>query len=310
MTQTNRRALLGLLGSAALGACVPAAPAIVTRDDPFEGGIGGTGIVGVLTDFGSLRINGLRVELEDSTRFVDPFGTVAAEAAQPGTTLTVFATRNRDRLVARRVSLDHALIGTVAANSRVNGVRVRVEPGAIGGLARGARVAVSGIWTPGGVVASRIDRVGPGPDLIAGVLSTGDTPNIGGAPLQLTTVLPGSGTYLAARGRWNGQTFVATQSWSGRFVTGTGPLAQLSVEGYLEPIATAPDFRIAGLGHSFARDLRLAPLAAERAIYFGRYDGTFRASAGYVVPEVFDARRQVLRDGFEDFPGAIVPTRR
>ena len=37
-------------------------------EDPFEGGIGGTGIVGLMVGAGSVLINGLRVEVPDATR--------------------------------------------------------------------------------------------------------------------------------------------------------------------------------------------------------------------------------------------------
>ena len=81
----------------------------------------------------------------------------------------------------------------------------------------------------------------------------------------------------------------------------------ISVEGYLEPGALAPGFRLAGLGHSFERDLKLQSLAASRAVYLGPYDGLFAASTGYVVPEDFELRRALLGGGLDDgFGGEIV----
>ncbi|MEM8752997.1 MAG: hypothetical protein AAGF90_08480, partial [Pseudomonadota bacterium] len=62
MTALDRRAALAGIGAALLGACAPGsregAGVADARKDPAEGGIGGTGIVGVLTDFGSLVVNG------------------------------------------------------------------------------------------------------------------------------------------------------------------------------------------------------------------------------------------------------------
>ena len=85
MRRFSRRKVASLFAASALGAC--AAPSVVppavTRDDrrdPFEGGIGGTGIVGLLTGYGSLRINGLRVELTSATRLQTPFGRTSAAA--------------------------------------------------------------------------------------------------------------------------------------------------------------------------------------------------------------------------------------
>ncbi|MEM7488864.1 MAG: hypothetical protein AAF390_07030, partial [Pseudomonadota bacterium] len=99
---TTRRTVLTLLASGAVAACRPSPPAVVTRDesDPFEGGIGGTGIVGVLTDFGSLIVNGLRVEVTSGTTVATPFGRVGEGALAPGQALTIVASRSADRLVA------------------------------------------------------------------------------------------------------------------------------------------------------------------------------------------------------------------
>jgi hypothetical protein len=279
----------------------------VTRDDkrdPFEGGIGGTGIVGILTEFGSLRVNGLRVELTGRTRVLTPFGRTSESALAQGQPLTIVATRTRDRLVARHVQITYPLVGTVADGAgglSVNGVPVRREPGALGRAEPGARVAVSGVWTRGGVVASRFDPADDLPDLLAGVVERAAAGlRIGGVPVQLEggPIFPRAGTYLTVVGRYEGGAMDGREASGGRFVTGTAGLRQLSVEGYLEPVAAEPGFRVAGLGHSFARDLALAPLAGRRVAYFGPYDGRFGARAGYVLPESFAARRALLGEGF------------
>jgi len=203
-------------------------------------------------------------------------------------------------------------VGTVTRDGvgglRVNGVPVRREPGAIGALAPNTRVAVSGIWTRQGVAASRIDPALSQPDGAAGVLErngpTGVT--VGGVPVRLPGLAPASGTFLSVRGSFDGTAIDVDQTRAGRFGAATSPLRLLSVEGYLEPVTRAPAYRIAGLGHSFARDLRLAPLAANRAIYFGPYPGTFAATSAFVLPESFSARRSLLRDGL---PDQAIPTR-
>ncbi|KIT14992.1 hypothetical protein [Jannaschia aquimarina] len=289
MKKPDRRHVLCLAAGAGLSACMPA-PALVTREDPFEGGIGGTGIVGVLTDFGSLIVNGLRIEIDDRTPVSGPFGRMDVDALGHGQSLTVVADRRGDRLVAQSVRVEHALVGTVA-DGRVNGVPVRAEAGISGVLVEGARVAVDGAWTRTGVVASRISAASPGPDLIAGVVDQG---GIGGTGLRGRA--GPSGSYLAAQGRYTNGALTVERARSGRFAPGTA-LRQLSVEGYLEPVTEAPDWRLAGLGHSFARDLALAPLSPHRALYFGPYDGRFRAATAFVVPEGFERRRTLLRDG-------------
>ncbi|MEM9248757.1 MAG: DUF5666 domain-containing protein [Pseudomonadota bacterium] len=305
-TPLTRRHLIGLASSTLLVGC--AAPAIVTRDgtrDPFEGGIGGTGIVGTLTDFGSLRINGLRVELTDQTRIVTALGPVSDSALAVGQTLTIAANRTRDRLIARHVRIDHPLVGTLAqlgGQLSVNGVALRAEADAVRRANVGDRVAVSGLWTPSGVVASRIDPAPFSEDLVAGDVSRdGPALRVGGVPIFAGAgqSFPPSGSYLVATGRLSEAGFVTERAATGRFVTGAGALRQLAVEGYLERTASAPGFRIAGLGHSFADDARLASLAQQRSIFVGPYDGLFGPLGGYPVPEGFARRRGLLRDGYE-----------
>ncbi len=316
MRLTDRRAALALLGCSALTACT--SPALVTRSDnkdPFEGGIGGTGIVGILTDFGSLVVNGLRVETTRWTQYSSAYGPVRADALAPGMALTIFAIKRRNRLVARRVSIDYALVGTALAGPAgtltVNGVPVLPEPGVLGAFEIGRRVAVSGAWSANGLIASRFDPAPHSLDLVAGTASLEGPTSlaISGVPTRLQVAPPLDGEYVAAIGRHNGDGFAATRLVRGR-LTGPGTLRQLSVEGYLETTPAAPGFRVAGLGHSFGPNLRLRRFAAQRAIYFGPYTGLFEATAGYVVPENLNARRRLLSAGFaEGFDGTIIRTR-
>ncbi|MEM8773686.1 MAG: hypothetical protein AAGF53_01555 [Pseudomonadota bacterium] len=313
VTSTTRRKVLGLLGSTALAAC--SAPQIVSRDanDPFEGGIGGTGIVGLLTDFGSLIVNGLRVEVENDTKVVSAYGVVSQDVLAPGMALTVYATRNRDAIIARQVSVDYALVGTAqrdGVNFSVNGVSVFLEPGALGRFDNGARVALNGAWAKEGFVASRVDPAPDARDLIAGTVNHSGAGgfDIGGAQIAFSGPRPGAGEYGVAIGRGNRSRFEAQSLKTGRF-NGVPSLTQLSVEGFLEPVAARPGFRVAGLGHSFAPNVMLAPLAQSRAIYFGPYNGRFRARAGYLMPQDLVARRGLLKNGFADgFDGQIVKT--
>lgn len=305
--KTNRRHALALLGSTALmTACTPA---IVSRDssDPFEGGIGGTGIVGTLNGFGSLRINGLRVALTGRTGYRTPFGTVGSDTLQPGHVLTVAAERTAQGIVARDVMMDFALIGTLhhgGGQASVNGVSLIDASGALGGAEPGTRVAVSGTWTSRGVRPSRIGRAPVSQDVISGTVGPG--PSLGGVTLLgLDSFLP-IGTYAVAQGRATDDGFDVAEVESGRFRSLTD-LRLLSVEGFLEPSPTAPGLRIAGLGHNFARDLSLGQIGTRRAVYFGRYDGLFGADRGFIVPNDFTARARLLETGLGDgFGGTVV----
>ncbi|WP_372921963.1 hypothetical protein [Roseovarius sp.] len=307
----TRRQSLMLLGTAALAAC--SAPALVTRNeyDPFEGGIGGTGIVGTLYGFGSLLINGLRVELDSRTQFRSAFGATSRAALAPGQVLTVFAVQTKERLLARNVMVDYALVGTLEhsqSGASVNGVPLIDRAEALTHGAFGERVAVSGVWTPNGLRPSRIDQASAGPDLIAGTadIAPGGVFSIGSVPIEHAGPTPVQGSFAAAFGRAQSGGFSAERLHSGRFIRRDN-LRQLSVEGYLESSRNAPGLRIAGLGHNFTRDARLSAVGNRRAIYFGEYKGLFGARQGFIVPDEFAAREQLLGPGLDaGFSGTIV----
>lgn len=303
MTHRSRRTFLALMGATALTGC--AAPAVVTRDgnDPFEGGIGGTGIVGVVTGFGSILINGLKIELNAQTEFGSALGALSVDTLHAGHSVTIAARRTAEGFVAQRVTKDLLLVGTLRhgrSGLTVNEVPVLREPGSHGSGGVGQRVAVSGVWTPTGVVASRIDAVPLGPDIVSGTATVGSgTLTIGGTRIE-TARAPSrlNGSFVVARGTMKDGGLDATQVSEGRF-NGLTSLKQIAAEGFLEATDTAPGFRIAGLGHNFARDTRLTAIGPRRAVYFGRYNGLFGANRGYVVPTNFQARQQLLNPGLE-----------
>lgn len=313
----QRRYFLSLLGAGFAAGCAPSG--IVSRDtnDPFEGGIGGTGIVGLMTDEGSVLINGLRVELTGRTRLRSAVGAVSEGALRPGAALTIVADYTRDRLVAKQIDVAYPLIGTVRRHNgqfSINGSPVLPEAGALGRLTNGARVAVSGVWSRNALIATRIEPAHGASDVVAGTVgrSRDGAIVIGRTKIKLdrAQAAPISGLYATAIGRFEAGVLDVTELRMGRFDPRAGGFRQLSVEGFLEPVTTAPGFRIAGLGHSFDEAVQLAPLAARRAIYFGRYDGQFRAGRGYVLPQNFAQRRALLRPGLgEGYAGQIVSTR-
>lgn len=313
MTRLDRRTLLAGLGAGLLGGCAasegelsggPGGLAGDTPRAPAEGGIGGTGIVGIVTALGSVRINGLRVGLAPETLIADAFGPRRATALRPGMSLTLEAAGPADRLVARRVRIDQPLIGRIGRMSRdgrvlrVLGVRVLLEPGVNAPVETGDRVAVSGLWRGREVVASRIDRLGQdGPSVIAGeVGAAGRWPAIAGVTLALLgeAEAPAPGTYATAVGEERDGVLVVSALEAGRFTGAAGPLERLSVEGYLEPVATAPGYAVSGLGHSFDPAARLAPLAGTRAVFAGPYTGDFAVETALPLPDAPNPRARLL----------------
>ncbi|MDW3183526.1 DUF5666 domain-containing protein [Roseobacter sp.] len=269
-----------------------------------EGGIGGTGIVGVLTDFGSLIVGGNRVQTDAATGFSDGFGGLREEDVQIGDSLTVEAMGAPDALVARRVHVTHPLVGRISAASEderrvtINGVEV-VTGSPDRGFVLGDRVAVSGLWQGTRVMASRLTAARSDLDLISGDVkrSAGDI-RLGTVSVRGRGVgaLP-QGSFASAAGRYDADTgrFRVDRLSTQRFIGAAGPLARLSIEGYLEPTDTAPGYRISGLGHSFERTLDLQRYAEARVRFSGAYTGRFAADSAVILPEAAEARRRLLR---------------
>lgn len=345
MNRFDRRSVLLGVGALAIGGCAPGARvsdgngaggggaggggaggngaggngAGGARKTP-RGGIGGTGIVGTLTDFGSLLVNGLVVETGARTRVTDAFRARDLSALAIGQSLTVeaesaplFGSDTADAVYeAIRVHISHPVIGLVTdvgpagQTARVAGVRVVREPGALGRFVPGTRMAVSGLWRGREVVASRVEPAAAGPDVLAGELGA-DGRSIGGLALVPgNAALPGAGTFATVFGRSGPSGFAVEQVTPGRFTGVAGALVSLSVEGYLEPIAKAPGFAISGLGHSFDEAASLRALAADRAVFRGGYDGSFVVEDGLVLPEGLSERRRLLAGVTRgDLPGKV-----
>ncbi|WP_299552346.1 hypothetical protein [uncultured Tateyamaria sp.] len=300
MTRLTRRHTLGLLGGTAAAACSPAISTSQLSDDPFEGGIGGTGIVGLMTGSGSVLVNGLRVEVTSSTRIFSANKRTNDTLLVPGRTLTMLARARLGRFEAQRIDIDDPLTGVLlrqGSGYSVNSTPV-VETAGVAVLV-GERVTVSGIWQADGSVQTSLMQRAPGKaDSISGVLegsaaagwSIGQTPV---APPRGQSLI--AGQFVVAKGQFTHGTLQATSLRFGRFREGGNILRQLSVEGYLEQVAGAPGFRLAGLGHSFDQRLQLGGFAENRAVYFGPYTGRFVARRAVLVPEAQGQRASLLR---------------
>lgn len=313
MTTPDRRTVLAFLGATGLTACAQQIDIADSKKTP-KGGIGGTGIVGTLTDFGSLIVNGSRIVLDGKTQVLDAFGQVDRSTLAIGQALTIEAAGAPDRLLARTVRITHPVIGTVSRadadgrNGVVAGVSVASESGAIGQMKTGTRVAVSGIWRGGAVVASRIDPLSKaGPSVIAGVLESleAEGGRIAGVKIKAPLPrLPGPGSFMTVAGRFSGNTLVTDQIAPGRFFNAAGPLRQLSIEGFLESDAKAPFYAVSGLGHSFDAAARLNEVAGKRAVFGGEYSGAFVVRQALILPQDLRSRRE-LSAGIAS--GALTP---
>lgn len=299
IAKLSRRHILAALSTAFL----PFSAYAQSSTREIEGGIGGTGIVGILTHSDNLIVSGNRLETDGRTTYTDAFGEIRRNDLSTGDSLTVEAAGPLDELVARRVHVTHPLVGRVSSISGdalqlvVNGIEVILE-NAAPNVSIGARVAVSGLWRETRVIASRVTPARSTRDLISGDVrrsfgnvQVGQTNIRGGGVGGLadgsfaTTI----GEFQEARGRVQVSDLVPN-----RFIGAAGALGQLSIEGFLEPITAAPGYRVAGLGHSFANDLQLEEYEGPRVLFNGPYTGKFAADRALVLPDNTQRRRSLL----------------
>ncbi|MEM7410311.1 MAG: DUF5666 domain-containing protein [Myxococcota bacterium] len=145
-----------------------------TGRDPGDG-IGGTGIYGAITGFGSICVNGLRIHYDEEVPVERDGVPGTLRDLAVGRVVWALADVREGELWATSLSVESALRGPIEALApqgrrfRVAGVEVRVpegvpSPGAA--LAAGQSVEVSGFWRDAGtLVASRVERAPAGPAL-------------------------------------------------------------------------------------------------------------------------------------------------
>jgi hypothetical protein len=170
--------LLGLL--AAIGARAACEPGGMGGTGiRADGGIGGTGIraeddvgiIGVITGFGSICVNGIEVAYDSSTP-VSADGAPASPAALAlGQLVAVRATGSGVQARARDIQILDAVVGRAAAVDpasgalQVAGQRVQlaastvIAPGVVGTDLVGQNLRISGLWrADGSLAATRIER--------------------------------------------------------------------------------------------------------------------------------------------------------
>jgi hypothetical protein len=144
-----------------------------------DGGIGGTGIraegdvgiIGVITGFGSICVNGIEVEYDATTPVSSDGAPAPASALALGKLVAVRAVASGAQARAREIRILDALVGraeavdAAAGELRVDNQRVRLaastvlEPNVSLAQLAGRSVRVSGLWrADGSLAATRIER--------------------------------------------------------------------------------------------------------------------------------------------------------
>ncbi|PYY66731.1 hypothetical protein CRX42_30790, partial [Pseudomonas jessenii] len=182
-----------------------------------NGGIGGTGIVGTITGFASICVNGVEVHFNKNVPVSE--NGIAATSTQlaVGQVVAVQAFNSTRGLEAGRISILHVYEGPLTAlprdslPMRVMGQPVRLASGAqvATGLRAGDPVRVSGLRDARGeVVASRIDRA-PGLKEASAIGPVDRSGYLQGLKLSNH---PGPAQEMLVRGQWSGRELDVSQS--------------------------------------------------------------------------------------------------
>lgn len=196
----------------------------------MPGGSGGTGIMGTITAFGSICVNGLEIDFDSSTTLRHNAIPVHLSALALGQVVAIDANGPESRLTARHILILDALQGPVTRLDPRHGVLYVMDqpiiindttrpngPVTLGALQLNNLVRVSGFRDVDGIVhATRLEPVSHLKEHSAvGTLQRAASGawNLSGLPLHATNhrLSTSAGETALVRGRWNGQQLVVRQ---------------------------------------------------------------------------------------------------
>ncbi len=239
-----------------------------TGDNGGIGGIGGTGqqasgtgIVGIITGFGSVCVDDLEVQFTAATPVSRNGLPTRPDRLALGQVVAIEASSGSHGLTATRIAIVNAVEGPVTrlesdlATIHVMGQAVRLTADtqlagfdAFDDSIVGLPVRVSGYRNAEGqIVASRIE-VARGLDEVSliGPLGRNDrgVATVGGQQVRSTTTLPADGTETLVRGTWDGSRFVVRSLATDPSLPFAGRVDRVVVEGL---VVREPDTRKVGI---------------------------------------------------------------
>lgn len=200
------------------------------------GGIGGTGIVGTITGFASICVNGLEVHYDSDVPVSENGKASTARGLAIGQLVAVEAQASARGLEARQIEVIHALEGPVTRvdpatdQLEVMGAKVAVTHAAgqeqLATLKPGDWVQVSGHPAGAdGIAASRIARIEARRDATISGRADETAPQLGGVTIDRR--LHGE---LTVRGQWDGKRLTVRESLPSAGAEWQGRISQVVVE--------------------------------------------------------------------------------
>jgi hypothetical protein len=216
-------------------------------------GLGGTGIIGTISGFGSIIVNGLELEFDRSTSVGTDGRPTSLDALRIGQVIQGVARERNGRLMLESLDIQHAVSGPIATidhaeqtmtvlgqTIRLNLAGDKAATEAFHSLRPGDLVSVSGLrLADGTIVASRVDQHSDDGRMVvrgeAASVST-DRLRIGTLDVALTPdmmpakLVPGGRVLVSGR-LINGK-FVPDVVTAGSGLPFAGKVGEVSLEGY------------------------------------------------------------------------------
>jgi hypothetical protein len=223
-------------------------------------GIGGTGVRGTITGFGSILVNGLKLDFDHTTTVEIDGKPASLEALKIGQIVQGVARTKDGKLNLATLEIQHAVTGPISAVDRdgetltVLGQKVRVNLGgdkaavaAFKTLKAGDMVDVSGLrQADGTIVATRVDQKADADRMIVRGTVASVTPTsirVGTIDIPLTgDAAPPlkAGDRVLAAGRMVNGKFMSDAIVGEAALPFENDVAQVSLEGYTPKAAGAP----------------------------------------------------------------------
>ncbi|MBX2854579.1 MAG: hypothetical protein KTR21_06305 [Rhodobacteraceae bacterium] len=277
-----------------------------------EGGIGGTGIFGSVTELGSIHVNGQDIEIPRDVPVRSVLGVKNGRDLKVGDVVAVSAEFDDDDLIASRVTLFTPLIGPVtdlqpgAGVLAVMGTQVLLEadtaivdartnaPIRLDEVQLGQNLVVSGIWRREQVLATRVTRLsGPQIPVISGQISrNGAVARIGGTSLIASDIRENQ--FATAFGRFVNGGFVAARIDYNPLGVFRAPIETLVVEGVLSQNQSDPGFHLSGFGLPLDPQSPIPRDTETRSLFIGSFSDGFLIERSAPLPNTTAERREML----------------
>ncbi len=288
-------------------------------------GIGGTGVRGTITGFGSILVNGLKLEFDHTTKVETDGKPTTLEALRIGQIVQgVARTDKSGKLSLAAVEIQHAVTGPISAidytaeTLTVLGQKVRLNLGgdkndvkAFKTLEVGDMVVVSGLrQADGTIVATRVDqRSDEDRIMVRGLITAATTTSVRvgefDIPLALGTAPLKVGDRVLASGRLVNGAFVADVVLGSAALPFDGDVTNVSLEAYAPKASGTGTVSIDGVNVGGAA-LPAGTAVNDRVIITGQISGPNIVTAGSIAKATTTVTINAAR-GSRAHPAAMRP---